>query len=185
MPSPFSYPQNTGTFIPQTNVWDVSDIYAANLDPKLTELLVRMYQNLGLMATNVNYKDAGYYALQPLINGQLFFPNPDNNSSTAGFPAYRQVSRLVINFGTLPTGAPGHETKSVPHGLTINPGFSFTRIYGCATDPNTTFIPLPYASATAADNVELYVDTTNVNVVTGADYSMYTTTYIIIEWIQS
>jgi len=179
---PFSYPQNTGTFIPSTQVWDVNEIYSANLDPKLTELLVRMYQNLGLMATNVNYKDAGYYVLQPFINGQLYFPNPGNNSSASAYPAYRQCSRLVINFGALPNAA----TKSVPHYLTINSEFSFTRIYGCATDPNTEFIPLPYASTTAvANNIELWVDTTNVNVRTAANYSAYTTTYIVIEWIQS
>lgn len=181
MPSPFSYPQNTGAFVPQTNVWDVSEIYAANLDPKLTELLVRMYQNIGLMATNVNYKDAGYYALQPFVNGQLFFANPGNNSSTPGYAAFRQVNRLVINFGALPNAG----TKSVPHYLTINAEFTFTRIYGCSTDPKTFFIPLPYASAAAADNVELYVDPTNVNVVTGANYSMFTITYIVLEWLQS
>jgi len=179
---PFSYPQNTGTFIPQTNVWDVSEIYAANLDPKLTELLVRIYQNIGLIATNVNYKDAGYYATQPFINGQLYFPNPNNNSSTSQYPAYRQVSRLVINFGVLPNTA----TKSVEHNLTINSSFTFTRIYGCATNPNTEFIPIPYVSTvTINDNVELWVDTTNVNIRTASDYSAYTITYVIIEWLQN
>jgi hypothetical protein len=177
----FSYPQNTGTFIPQTNVWDVNEIYAANLDPKLTELLVRMYQNLGLMATNVNYKDAGYYVLQPFINGQLYFPNPGNNSSTSAYPASRQVSRLVVNFGALPNAA----TKSVPHNLTINAAFTFTRIYACATNPSTEFIPIPYASTVAGNNVELWVDPTNVNIRTAANYSAYTTTYVVLEWIQS
>lgn len=181
MPSPFSYPQNTGTFIPQTNIWDVNEIYAANLDPKLTELLVRMYQNLGLMATNVNYKDAGYYVLLPFVNGQLYFANPSNNSSTTAYPANRQVNRLVINFGALPNAG----TKSVAHNLPVNAVWTFTRIYGCATNPNTQFIPLPYVSTILANEVELWVDPTNVNVRTAANYTAYTITYIILEWLQS
>lgn len=181
MPSPFSYPQNTGAFIPTTNVWDVNEVYSAGLDPKLTELLVRMYQNLNLMATNVNLKDVGYYVLQPFVNGQLYFPNPANSSASPAYPANRQVNRLVINFGALPNAG----TKSVPHGLPVNAAWTFTRIYGTATDPNAQFIPIPYASTTAvANNIELWVDPTNVNVRTAANYSAYTITYIVLEWLQ-
>lgn len=178
----FSYPSNTGSFIPQSNIWDPSEIYASNLSPELKEILVRMYQNLNLMATNVNLKDTGYYVRQEFVNGQLWFPNPATNSSTPGNAASRQVFRVVVNFGALPNDT----TISQPHNIPINPGFTFTRIYATATNPNTEFLPIPYSSTTSVnDNIELWVDTTYVNIKTKIDYSAYTTTYCILEYIKS
>lgn len=182
----FAGPNNTGSYIATNNIWDPSVIYASNLTPELKEILVRMYQNLGLMSTNVNLKDTGYYPTQEFVNGQLFYPNTDNNSASPGKPAYRQVYRTTVNFGALPNNA---TPKGVDHGITMTPGFTFTRIYGCATNPTTQiFIPIPYTSAGATnnENLELYVDSTQVVVTSGGfDYSGYTTTYIIVEYLKS
>lgn len=171
---------NFGAFISTTNVWDTSQLYSVDIkSPEFKELLVRLYQNVNNISTILNLKDTGYYDVQEFVNGQLFFPNPALSSSTAQTPSYRQVYRLVVDFGALPNAT----TKSVAHGLTIGSGYSFTRIYGCATNPSTEFIPLPYSSSTANNNIELNVDTTNVNVTTSIDYSAYTKTYIILEYI--
>lgn len=181
----YSPGQNYGLFVPTNNIWDVVELQ--NLDvqsPEFIELLVRMYQNLGLMATVLNLKESAYYDVnRPFVNGQLFFPNPALNSASATTPIFRQVYRLVVNFGQLPNNS----TTSVAHNLTIGPNTTFTRIYGTASDTtDNLYIPIPYASASAvADNIELNVDATNVNVTTGSDRTNFTTTYIILEYITS
>jgi hypothetical protein len=47
------------------------------------------------------------------------------------------------------------------------------------------YIPLPYASPTLVNNIQLSVDATNVTITTGIDYSAYTVTYVILEYIKS
>ena len=178
---------NFGAFVPTTNIWDVSEIYQAEkLSPELKELLVRMYQNLNLMSLNLNIKDTGMYATSEFVNSQSFFPNPALQTGSSVDPVsrtQRQVYRCVINFGALPNTA----TKSVPHNLTFNAGFTMTRLYGTASKADASqFIPVPYSAANAAvNNVELWVDGTNVNIKTTADYSLYTTTYVILEYLKS
>lgn len=173
-----------GAFVPSTQVWDVNQIYQTNVeDPEaLRELLVRMYQNLNLMANVLNVKDSGMYQITEFVNGQLFFINPAYNSSTTVQPTLRQVFRKVINFGALPNTA----TKSVAHGITCTTSTTFTRIYGAAS--NTTgfkYIPLPYADAAGVDNIQLDVDATNVNVTTASNKTAFNVTYIILEYIQT
>ena len=175
--------QNIGSFIPTTYVWDVAILQEIDVtSPEFKELLVRMYQYINLMALSLNTRDAGYYNTSEFVNGQLFFPNPANNSSTTEAPDFRQVYRLVVNFGPLPNTG----TTSVPHGLTITPATTFTRIYGAASDQtNELYIPIPYASPTLANNIELNVDATNVNITTGGNRSTYNVTYVILEYLQS
>jgi len=172
-----------GSFIPTTNIWDVNQVNdLENVQPELKELLVRLYQNLNRMSLALNTKDSGYYVTNEFATGQNFFPNPANSSATPQGPVFRQVIRAVVNFGALPvTGA-----KSVPHNLTITPGFTFTCIY--ATSSNTSgleYIPIPYATNTANDAIELYVTSENVVITTASDYSAYTVTYVILEYIKS
>jgi hypothetical protein len=179
-----------GNFIPTTSVWDVSAIYSTEgITPELKELLVRMYQNLNLMALSLNNRDNAFYDTNEVVNGQLFFPNPLNSSATQAYPAYRQVYRKVINFGALPNSG----IKSAPHGITFTSNTTITRFYGAATQPLNSitpgvalFIPLPFASPISLiDNIELSGDQTNVYVTTGIDYSSYTVSYIIVEYLQS
>lgn len=171
----------TGAFVPSTNIWDVGEIYAIdNITPELRELLVRLYQNLNIMSLNVNIKDVGYYPTSPFMNGQLFFPNPNLNSSSSTSPDYRPVFRKVVICGALPNAG----LKTIPHYLPINSGVTATRIYGAASDTTgLTYIPLPYASPTLANNIELSVDANNVNITTGANRTNYNMSYVIIEYI--
>lgn len=170
-----------GAFVPSTNIWDVGEIYALdNVTPEIRELLVRLYQNLNIMSLAVNVKDVGYYSTELFMNGQLFFPNPNLNSSSSTLPDYRPVFRSVINFGALPNAG----LKSVPHHLFFNSGTTFTRIYGAASDTTgLTYIPLPYASPTLANNIELSVDAVNVNITTGANRTNYNVCYVVLEYI--
>lgn len=186
---------NIGNFLPTTQVWDTSEIYSTSVtSPEFKELLVRMYQNLNRMAISLNLRDAGIYDLQEFVNGQIYFPNPAFNSSTPQQSGQRQVFRKVVNFGPLPEVA---GTTSIPHGIGFqgtvlgtpnqgtNAGFSFTRIYGAATDPtDLEYVPLPYASATN-DNIELWADQLYVNVkVNSTTWAAYTTCYVILEYLK-
>jgi hypothetical protein len=157
---------NLGAFVNQTQVWD-------SKDP--AELLVRLYQQLNTIALVLNIKDSGYYALGEFVNGQLYFPNPAYNSQTVAQAEYRQVFRLVVNFGALPnTGA-----KSVAHGLSPNSGWMFTRIYACASDTTgLNYLPIPSTQA------NLTVNSTNVTITTTANLSNYNLCVVVLEYIK-
>lgn len=171
-----------GLYVATTNIWDVSQLYSTEVtDPAFKELLVRLYQNVNNIATALNLKDSAYYDLNEFVNGQMFFPNPANSSATTAAPAYRNVYRLIVNFGALPNTA----TKSVAHGIPITSGYTFTRIYATASDTTgLTYIPIPYASPTDANEVELNVDATNVNITTGSNRTNYNVCYVILEYLK-
>lgn len=179
-----SYPNqlNPGLFVPTTNVWDVSQLYSVDVkSPEFKELLVRLYQNINNISLALNLKDTGYYTLEEFLNGQVFFPNPLLNSTTSQSPTYRQVFRSVIDFGALPNAA----SKSVAHNLNVTSGYSFTRIYGAASNTaRTSFIPLPFASPTLNQNISLEATDTNIIITTGINRTDYITTYVIIEYIK-
>jgi len=169
-----------GAFVPTTFIFDVQQIQSVDVNsPEFKELLVRLYQNINIMANVLNIKDSGFYNTQEFVNGQIFFPNPAFSSATSAVPVFRQVYRTVVNFGALPNSA----TKSVPHLITCTPATTFTRIYATASDTTgLTYIPIPYASTSTI--VELKVDSTNVNITTNANLSNYNITYVVLEYLQ-
>jgi len=172
---------NLGLFIPTTNVYEINQIQQQGLSKELlTTIFTHLYQDMNNVAISLNLKDSGYYFNTNFINGQVLFPNPNvSNPNYAG----RQIFRTVINFGALPNTT----RATVPHNINVMFSYSFTRIYGCSTNPTTlAFIPIPYASASSvANNVELSVDSTNVYITTGTNMSAYTTTYVVLEYVQN
>lgn len=179
-----SYPDQLGpgAFVTTTNRWDVSKIFEFSPESdEFKQLIVELYQNINDIALVLNIKDSGYYVESEFVNGQIFFPNPSLSSTTAANPVHRQVFRKLINFGSLLNTA----AKTAAHGLTIDSNFTFTRIYGCASDTaGSAYIPIPYASPTAANNIEISIDGTNVTITTGSDRTAFTTTYVILEYIK-
>lgn len=174
------HPFNEGSFVPTTPFLDDRSFLELNPNSfEFKDFIVKLRNALNKVELVLNTKDTGKYVTQEFVNGQQFFANPSLSSTTQQNPTPRQVYRKVINFGALPNAA----TKSTAHGITMDANFSITRLYGAATNPNTSFIPLPYAHTTAANSITLNADTTNINVTTGIDYTAYTTTYIIIEYI--
>lgn len=177
-------PQQVGSFVPTTNIWaDAQRLSSAEMtSPEFRQLLVNLYENVGLIATVLNTKDTGYYERSNFVNGQVFFPNPDLNSATQLRPTVRQVFRQVVNFGTLPNAT----TKSVAHQIPITSLVSFTRIYATASDrTNKAYIPIPYVDVgTPANNIQIDVDATNVSITTGADYTAYTLCYVVLEYLK-
>ncbi len=174
---------NPGSFVPTTNIWDViSQVYAVDVNStEFKELIVRLSQNVNNISLSMDTRDAGYYGREEFVNGQIYFPNPALTSTSATAPTWRQVFRIVINFGTLPNTG----TKSVAHNLLITSGYSFTRIYAAASDQvGKNYIPIPYASPVLVNNIELNVDATNVNITTGSDRTAFTVTYVVLEYIK-
>jgi hypothetical protein len=174
-----------GAYVPTSYIWDVSQLEDIEVtSPEFKELLVRMYQNLSFMAMVLNTKDTGIYDITEYPNSQVYFPNPANYSHTLEAPNYRQVFRKVINFGALPNTT----TKSVAHGIVINadnPNATFTIIYATASDTTgLTYVPIPYSSVTStADDIEIFVDATNVNIITGSNRSNYNVCYVVLEYL--
>lgn len=171
---------STGIYVPTTNIWDVQSIQSAEINSKeFKELLVRLYQNINIISTALNLKESGYYLEQEFLTSQLFFPQLNTLTEKQ---SERQTFRMVINFGPLPNTA----TTSVPHGLNIGKTYTVTRIYGSSTQAGATlFIPIPYASPTLTENIAINIDQTNVNITTAMDYSDYTITYVIFEYLKN
>jgi len=159
---------NPNNLLPQT--------YIIPEDEEEKDLKIRQYLND--IATATNTKDSGIYDAVETITGQSFLPL--FSTQTGANATYRTVFRKVIDFGALPNTT----TKSVAHGIAFGSTFSATKIYGASTNPGTSWIPLHYASPTAANNIELNLDATNVNVVTGSNRTAYTRTFIIVEYIK-
>lgn len=176
--APFN-PNTVGNFIPTTFNMDVGVLQSTDVNsPEFKELLIRLYQTLNTMALALNAKTTGTYSTNQLVTGDLYFP------STAGTifvnNQWRPVTRKVINFGTLPNTA----TKTIAHGINFNANTTFVRIYGTATDPiGFVSLPLPYASPVAANNIELFVDATNVNVITGSNRTAFTRCFVVVEFL--
>lgn len=165
-----------GSFIATTSLFDVSQIYSTDVNSEqFKELIVKLYQNQNSVNLLLNQKDTGIYHINEFVCGQQYI---------IGTGA-KQIFRKVIVFGALPNAA----GKSVAHGIGT-PGaggtikdYTFTRIYGAASDPtNRLFIPLPYASPTDVDNIELSLDDTNVIITTGIDRTAFTKAYCVIEY---
>lgn len=173
---------NIGAFIPTTQVWDVSELYSADVNSEqFKELLVRLYQNVNNIALNINTRESGYFPLFEFSCGQLFFPNPTLNANTSTSPVYRQVYRMVVNFGALPNAT----SKSVVHNIPVTSNYSAVHVYGAASNANATaMIPLPYASPTLNNNIQVDITNNVVTITTAANYSAYINSYIVIEYIK-
>lgn len=156
----------------------LSTSYVIPEDPEQRDIKLRQYFNQ--IALALNTKDSGIYDAVETITGQSFLPL--FSSDTQANVTYRTVFRKVIDFGTLPAAG----TTSVAHNIPIgsNSSYSAIKIYGAATTPSSSFIPLPYASPTLANNIELNLDATNVNVTVGTNRSAYTRCFIIVEYIK-
>lgn len=172
-----------GAFVPTNFVWEMQQIQALEgIDPQFKEILVRLYQNIGNISLVLNVKDTGYYPLQEFVNGQLYFPNPNNTSQTAAAPLERQVLRTTLNVGALPNTG----TITIPHNITCTTATTFTQIYAAASDTTgKNYIPIPYASPTLANNIEIRADGTNVYITTGSNRTNFNVCYVVLEYMQS
>lgn len=178
--------QNKGYFLPTTQLVDPSELYKMDVSSqKFKEFIANLYMQMNNMAQQVNSKASGYHNTQEFATGETFFPNSSISSTGNTQTSPRPSFRKTINM--LPTGTlPNTGTLSVAHGLTLTASVTGVRLYGVATNAaGTSIIPLPYASPTAASNIELNADGTNINIITGSDRTAYTKCIVTIEFLKN
>lgn len=176
MPFIPNFQNNVGLYIATTDVWEISRIQEVDVNSEEFKLLlVRLYQNVNNIAIALNMKDSALYPLTQFVNGQQYFStNPANPNDL------RTVFRIVVDVGALPAGV-----TTVPHTLPIQMQWTFTRIYGAATDTiGGNYYPLPFASAGGANNIELRADNTNV-VITNNSGVNFQRCYVVLEWVKN
>ena len=135
------------------------------------------------LAKNINRKDLGYYMPSEMACGQRWYSDPQD---------YQTVYRKRVDlYQAGVTTTPGLNNftstnpQTVPHGITITANTVITRLYGVATDPSTLFIPLPYLDMTGGGNhIQLSMDGTNIILRSNYDYSGFTASYVIVEFVQ-
>jgi len=172
-----------GQFLQTTNIFDVQSLFEMDVNSKqFKEFIAKLSDSINNIVQAVNLKDTGIYDQREFVCGQIYYPNPLLNSSTAQKPTWRQVFRREV---TSPAALPDTNIVSVAHGITITDTFTFTRTYGIATNTALhTWIPLPYASTTG-NIVELWGDDLNINIRTNYDASAYNVVYTILEYIKN
>ena len=140
-------------------------------DESERNIFLREYFNS--IAASVNDKESGIYSTLEVPTGASVSPSfsqQDEESFTT-----HAIFRKIVNTGALPNNA----TKSVAHGIDFTSGLTAMKIMGTATRPSTSIIPIP------GTGVSLNIDATNVNLVTTANMSAYTRSFVIIEYIKS
>jgi len=165
---------DSSTLLSLSNVLDISQL--DNLDVNSQEFktyLTSLSENVNDILKAINEKDVGIYSPDEMLSGKSYY-NEDSQEQDS-------VYRKIIIFGALPDTA----TKQVVHGLDSTWSYKFTRIYGTASDTtNKVYLPLPYATSTAADIIELSVDATNINITTGKDRTSFDVVKVVIEYIE-
>jgi len=137
-------------------------------------------EQLKRLSTAVNIREIGWFLDEELLSGKAFIPGTNNALDGGTSQQYRQILRKVIDTGTLPNTG----TKKVPHGIKIDSNFTLIDLFGAATDPVALFsIDLGHAAA-APFQVEIFLDATDINIVTGSNRSSYTRSFVVIEYIQ-
>jgi hypothetical protein len=140
-----------------------------------------LVEQLRSISDAVNVRDIAYYIDDSQLSGQQFVKGVSTTQQ------FRDVFRKVINVGPLPNAA----TKTVPHGITFNDDSFITRLYGAGTRPSLKLaggglgIPLPFVSSAAVgNNISLEIDPTNIILTTTIDYSAFTRSYVVVEYVQ-
>ena len=168
----FSDNQQLESFVP---------VYDAIPD-KWDEARPFIVEQLKKISNAVNIREIGWFLDEELLSGKAFIPGSTSLGDLSTSQVFRQVLRKVIDFGPLPNAG----GKSVPHGINFDSNFTLVQFYGAATNPtNLLAIPIPYAHpSTTLNTVALAMDSTNVIIATGINWSPYTRVFITIEYMQ-
>lgn len=138
-------------------------------------------EQLKKISNAVNIREIGWFLDEELLSGKQFIPGVNSGISGGTEPQYRTVFRKVVNTGTLPNAT----TTRIPHGITFDSNFTLVQLYGAGTEPpaGATAIPLPFVDIDPNKNIQLYMDGTDVIIVTLANQSKYTKSYVVIEYL--
>ncbi len=166
-------PQDSQQFESYVPVYDVVPYKWEDARPFIVEQLKRITNAL-------NMREIGFFLDQELLSGKQFIPGVNIATDGGSSQQFRTVLRKVVDCGALPNTG----TKQVPHEIVVDANFTLIDLFGAATDPvGLTSIDLGHAAAPPFQ-VEIFLDATNVNIVTGSNRSNYTRSFIIIEYMQ-
>jgi len=165
---------NTGSFVPTTNVWDISRLYDVEVgSPEFKELLVRLYQNVNNIALVLNTKSSGYYINEEFVNGKLYF-NPASNEPMQLRPGFQK---------TVNTGALGAGVTAVNHGITVTNTLIWMFISGAATNTGTLVgYPITFAGS-AGNNIEVRTSATQVIIDNNSGVT-FTDSQVTLEYVK-
>jgi len=138
-----------------------------------------LVEHLKKISNAINVREIGFFLDEELLSGKAFIPGATIPGNNPGI--FRQVLRKVIDFGVLPNTA----TKSVPHGILFDTRFTLIQLWASATSStNLTAFPIPFTSLILANQIQLFMDATNVVIVTGSNRSNFDRCFVFIEYIQ-
>lgn len=126
-------------------------------------------------ATKVNSRTIGIFAQnKPLVTGERWFFDALSAEQTTN-AQQQQTLRQIYTF----TAA-----GSIPHGITMNGIFQFSKIYGTFTDGTNSY-PLPYVDVVSATNqVNVIVTPTNIVITAGGGAPpAITSGFVVLEWL--
>lgn len=167
-----------GAFVPTNYIWDIQQLQETNIDPQAKELLIRLYQNVNAIALVLNVKTTGQFPLMETVNGNLWFPNPNNNSTTAATASLRQELQQTYLITNVVPGV-----RTVAHGITITKATTFTGLDGAASD-QVGFKYYGFNSGAGAANISAVANSTNI-VITNNTGITFTTVYIVFKYLQN
>lgn len=173
-----------------TNEIDDTFIPVSNWIPEEWEEARRVIvERLREITNGVNDSSKGYHVDTEVLAGKFWTPKA---RASADEPiVYRNVFRTVVDLSGLDDFSAGTppNTQSEAHGITFTEDSFITALYGAATDPAASDlnsgIPLPYLDVgTLANGIQLDIDGTNINLTSSADYSAYTSAWVVVEYVQ-
>lgn len=143
-------------------------------------------------ANILNIKENANYENFEILTGQQFFDS--NSTPTLSTPTKkRYIFRTVYNFGALPNNT----TKTLAHGLTLDDGvhastWFFTKIHATAFNPSQgaekaiSFDGTYYdiAAGAVSNPMNLFVDSTNINITTTSDRTAFTECIVTLEYMK-
>lgn len=134
-----------------------------------------LVEYLKKISNAINIREIGWFLDEELLSGKQFIPSVNSTQQ------FRSILRKVIDFGTLPNAG----LKQIPHGINIDANFSLIDLWASSTSPGTLeSLNIPYVGAVFNDSIQIFLDSTNINIRTFIDYTSYTRTFVVIEYIQ-
>ena len=132
-----------------------------------------LVEQLKKVSNAVNDREIGYFLNEILLTGKAWFPKGSASQ------VFRPALRVIVDFGTLPNAS----AKYVAHNIPNFAALTLTEFGARATNPGVAGLSIPYASPTLNKNIQLDITSTDVVITTAIDYSAYTVTYVVIEYI--
>jgi hypothetical protein len=128
-------------------------------------------EHFNKISNAINVRKIGRYVQEQYPTGELLYPGASGE--------YRTVFLKVVQFGSLPNST----TKSVPHGISYTNSFRLVCLYATSDFIGNSSLTIPYASPDDNKEIEINIDTTNINITTAMNYSNYTNTDVKIYYV--